>query len=148
MDLLDSDFNYRWHVLINKFHEHKKGTDWAFFMYEAKRLAEELPRIALWFKNEREGQMPKLHQQCSHQKAVPIEDNHLTCCLGVECRKCPFLLALKSDTLSPDEQDQVFSFTCATHILWQPSHTVDTSEGYIKTVGDQMFLDNLYNNPW
>ena len=34
-------------------------------------------------------------QQCSQQAPVPVKDNHLTCCKGVNTRECPHLLALE-----------------------------------------------------
>jgi len=143
MDRLDPKVNHAWHVAINRHcTNHKNYKPW---MYEAKKMADEIPRIAHWFARERLGELPEIHRQCSHSSAVPIQDNHLTCCLGVECRKCPALLALDQADLSPEQIDAAKAWTCAAHILSSGSG-IDTSEGYIKTVGDQMFWENVYSS--
>ena len=105
---------HRWHVAINA-HASAVGHKDMRFMYEAKDAAGEAARLPVLFKMEREGTLRKRHHQCSHDHdGEPVSDNHLTCCLGVECRKCPHLLALDSAELEPDEKDVVKAWTCVT----------------------------------
>jgi len=141
MERLDRKFDGKWHNILNRFHEKSGPQDGEFrsWMYEAKRMADEVPRITLMFQMEREGQLPELHQQCSHSPTGPIEDNRLICCLGVECRGCPELLSLAEGNLSPGELDLSRAWTCAAHIVSFSKRRVDTNEGYVLTRGDQMY---------
>lgn len=139
------DAGHAWHVAINRHSDalRKEGKDWPRFMYEAKKMASEIPRMALLFKCEREGALPETHQQCSHQQPVSVKDNHLSCCLGVECRKCPHLLALdKLEGGDAAEIDFAKAWTCAAHIVSSGGDTAN--EGYLLSVDDRMFWDNAY----
>ena len=117
-------------------------------MYLAKRAAEERPRLQRLFEMERSGDLPKLHRQCSHSEVEKVVDNHLTCCLGVECRKCPELLALES--MSPagkPDIDYAKSWTCVGHILHESGkQLLDTSEGFILTTDDRIYWDCVYDS--
>lgn len=145
-ELLDHDTNYRWHRAINKFHEGKIGKgDWQHWMYKAKRAAYELPRLTRLFGMERTGTLPEFHKQCSYSKAVPI-DNYLQCCLGVKCAECKELLALDEADMSDERKDLAKAWTCIAHILTIPYTQVDTSEGYILTVSDRMYWQNVYES--
>lgn len=142
-----SDHGHMWHVAVNQFASGKAGTDdWPKFMYEAMHLAEEAVRLRYLFESEREGKLPKIHCQCPTcaPQAVPIHDNHLTCCLGVECRKCPHLLALDSAGLPPQALDQAKAWTCCAHIISKGGDWAN--EGYILTTDDRMFWDRVYDN--
>lgn len=160
--------DHAWHVELNQYGaphgfipDDANGFDPAHdgksFMYEAKSVAAELPRLALLFGMERRGELAQRHHQCSrddHGEAVT--DNHLTCCLGVECRKCPHLAAIDRVTTGrdysvrpsveapiPDEQRDVLkAWTCATHILMRGGDTA--REGYILTTDDRMYWQNVY----
>lgn len=144
MNRLDRDFSHRWHVAINRFHDGKIGTDkWRAWMYEAKELADEVPRMVMLFKREREGNNPTVHQQCSRSAPVPVHDNHLTCCLGVQCRACPELLAIESiDRATTEEIDTAKAWTCAAHIMVSGGDKL--KEGFLLTVDDRMFWDMMY----
>lgn len=147
-DYLNHRVDHSWHVAINQFSDFGKdqSRDWPRFMYEAKRAASEVPRMIRIHRQEREGKLEKLHQQCSHSPVEPIPENHLTCCLGVKCKECPHLLALeKAPDLRPEQIDVAKAWTCAGHILMAGSR-YDTSEGYILTVGDRMFWERVYEN--
>jgi hypothetical protein len=146
MDRLDHDLNHRWHVALNRYNTSGKGNEFRHWMYEAKHLADEVARMAMLFQREREGKLPEIHRQCSHSRPAAIADNHLTCCLGKPCRACPHLLALEQSEIKPEEIDIVKAWTCAAHILSQPQNSIDTSEGYLKTVGDRMFWENVYRS--
>jgi len=53
---LDHRFSHEWHVAINQFHDGKIWSpDWRRWMYEAKTMADEVPRMAMLFKRERDG---------------------------------------------------------------------------------------------
>lgn len=141
-DRLDHEFNHRWHVAINRYNTNGKFERW---MYEAKSAADEVPRLQILFANERERTLPSTHQQCSHSPGKPIADNHLTCCLGVKCRECPHLMALEAiETGNPAEIDQAKAWTCATHIISKGGDFAN--EGYLLTVSDRMFWDQVYQN--
>ncbi len=141
--------NVNWHRAINKYTDElrKEGpeSENTHFMYEAKYMALEIPRMQRLFADERNHKLRTTHKQCSHQEAVPVTDNHLKCCLGKECRKCPHLLALDKMTDSTDEEiDNTKAWTCASHIVWQGGDTM--GEGYLLTVCDRMYWDNVYNS--
>jgi hypothetical protein len=93
---------------------------------------------------EREGKMPQQHKQCSESDPVPVQDNHLTCCLGVECRKCPELLALEKADMPPPQIDVAKAWTCAAHIVSQGGDVA--GEGYLLTTDDRMYWDNVYKS--
>jgi hypothetical protein len=144
MDRLNHSLDHEWHVALNRYNRDLRS-DSKHWMYEAKRAADEVPRLTRLFRLEREGGLRKTHRQCSHQDPVPVEDNHLTCCLGVECRKCPHLLALDKMKAEPEQIDEAKAWTCMGHILTQQDH-VDTSEGYVLTTDDRMFWTGLYDS--
>jgi hypothetical protein len=144
-----SDIRHNWHVGINKT-VHGDGVGWekARWMYTAKELDEESKRLPYLFMKERTGALRQTHHQCSRDaEGTPVSDNHLTCCLGVECRKCEFLAALDKNIsdVPPEEMDKIKSWTCIAHILAQQDF-VDTSEGMILTTDDRMFWDNVYRS--
>lgn len=138
-------WRYPWHWAVNKFNDGKHGDDRARFMYDAMEIADESRRLPKLFEAERTAKLPKIHVQCSccapeHQH---IEDNHLTCCLGVQCRQCPMLLALDAADLTDEQRDQAKAWTCIAHIM-REDEFVDTSEGMILTVDDRMYWDRVY----
>lgn len=148
MNRIPHDVNHKWHVALNAAN-FDKGAEFRHWMYEAKHLADEVPRMAHWFKLERTGQTPALHRQCSHSPTEPIPDNHLTCCLGVACRDCEHLKAVAAADVLPEQIDEIKAWTCAAHILTEVGahpNQYDTSEGYIKTTGDQMYWERVYSS--
>jgi hypothetical protein len=147
MNRIDDELSYKWHIALNAYNN--VGGDFRHWMYEAKNMADEVGRIALWFGRERTGELPKIHKQCSHQEAVPITENHLSCCLGVKCKECPHLLAIDKAEVTPEQLDEIKAWTCCSHILHELGahpNGIDTSKGYILTVGDRMFWDNVYSS--
>ena len=141
---VNSDFNHSWHVALNRnVIDRGHWPDW-HWMYGAKLMAQELPRLVALFQQERLGLLPQTHRQCSHSPGAPVEDNHLTCCLGKDCRTCPMLQVFDGH-LTDMELDTARAWTCATHIVQECARRhVDTSEGYILTVDDRMFWDTTY----
>lgn len=146
--------DHPWHVSINRFHQtlrehakkHQDGERWPHrrWMYEAKDLSNEVPRMILLFESEREGKLRKAHQQCGLSAPEPIEENYLTCCLGVQCRKCPELRALDASDLPPSEIDKMKAWTCAGHIVSEGGD--HAKEGYLLTVDDMMFWKRVYES--
>lgn len=139
--------SHEWHVAVNRHQDAQRaaGKDWseARFMYEGKTMADEVPRMVMLFKAEREQALPQTHQQCSMQKPVPVKDNHLSCCLGVKTRECPHLLALeKIERCTPDDVDAAKAWTCAAHIVSQGGDPAN--EGYLLRVDDRIFWDNVH----
>lgn len=117
-----------WHGAINAFSDsdfYKRPADgsskpWPKMMYEAMKLADEVPRMILLFERERAGKLPQAWKMCGHdpRPAKPLPDNHLRCALGKECRKCPYLGAIEaSPTMTAEAKDEAKAWTCATHIL-------------------------------
>lgn len=142
-DYLNHRIDHAWHVAINRASEGKIGqADWPHFMYEAKTMASEVPRLIRLHRDERQGKLPQMHKQCSMSPTVPVQDNRLTCCLGVECRKCPELLALEKADLPPEQIDVAKAWTCAVHIAMKGGDQM--REGYLLTTSDRMYWDNVY----
>ena len=145
MDSLTLDFDGRWHVALNKFNSNNAFQYW---MYEAKRLANEVPRMVVMFGRERRGELPTIHRQCSHAKPEKLAENFLSCCLGKRCSECPYLHALEAQ-LEGEELDRAKAWTCASHIQHQSGehpHRFDTSEGYIQDETDKLFWSNVYKS--
>lgn len=146
---MEDRIDHEWHVAINKhttaLREADPQSEWPRWMYEAKDAALEVPRLALLFKNEREGKLDKTFRRCS---CCPDEkhvvDNHLTCCLGVECRKCPHLMGMEKAALTPEQIDWVKSWTCVGHILANGGDVANT--GFIITEDDKMYWDSVHNS--
>lgn len=139
----ESQFDNEWHAAINAFNWNRpKDEPYRSWMYEAKDARRESKRLVRLFKAEREGTLPGSHKQCSMTPTVPVTDNHLTCCLGVQCRKCPELLALDSAKMEPAQIDEAKAWTCVAHILTKGGD--EAREGYVLTTDDQMFWSNVY----
>lgn len=160
--------SHEWHVALNQYDapfSSDSGTstdasgDAKGFMYDAKHLADELPRMILVFGMERRAELAKVHHQCSRDaEGEPVRDNHLTCCLGIECRACPHLavidrVATRRDyTVRPsvevpvtgEERDAMKAYTCAAHIL--SSGGDPANEGWLVTVDDRMYWDNVHRS--
>jgi hypothetical protein len=170
---LPRDIDHPWHVQINQLDmpldrlivekdgvlSHGPTDEGKSFMYEAKHASQEVPRLALLFAREREGNLTKVHHQCSHDhEGAAVADNHLTCCLGVACRECPFLAAIdKVQTrrdysvrpslevpVTDEERDVMKAWTCVSHILTRGGDPA--GEGYVLTTDDRMYWDNLYHS--
>lgn len=147
-DKTHRQFMHNWHVSINRHAtiQRELGRPWPSYMYEGKSAAGELPRLIKLFALERTGQLPKIHRQCSRSQHEQIENNHLTCGLGMKCKECPELMALDSiKDATPDDIDTAKAWTCVAHIL-ENARNCDTSEGYILRVDDRMFWDRVYAN--
>ena len=143
---MTSEERHAWHASINK---HQDKTNWrnheaTKWMYEAKEMSSEVPRLALLFRMQREGKLAKTHRQCSHAEHEPVPGNHLTCCLGVKCHECPELMALDFMEASPESIDEAKAWTCATHIAFKGGDWA--REGYLLTVDDRMYWDRVYSN--
>lgn len=144
MNRLEYPLSHEWHVAINR-HSQEVGFDSMRFMYEAKAAADEVPRMVVLFKRERENALPQTHQQCSLQAPEPIKENQLSCCLGVKVKECPHLLALeKIERCKPEDIDAAKAWTCAAHIIGEGGDPAN--EGFMLTAGDRMFWDRVHAN--
>lgn len=112
-------------------------------MYEAKAAADEIPRLKMLFERERRGELAKIHSHFCHEPE-PIQENHLTCCLGKRCSECPMLKALDAIKGTDEERDFAKAMTCVTHIISEGGDMAN--EGYILTVDDRMYWDNVYKS--
>jgi len=152
MDWLTRDVGQVWHEWFNGEKDHDR-TKYAF-----KEMLLELARLPKLFKAQREGTLPKTHQQCSLSAPVAI-GNRLTCCMGVNVAECPILKSLESyftnrrehyKGITDEEMDGVKAATCCQHILRESNMgrkvLFDTSEGYILTESDRMYWDNVYES--
>jgi hypothetical protein len=142
MNRLTYQMSQEWHVTINRHNEFGMRVGW---MYDALKMAGEVPRMAELLRLERRGELPNEHRQCSMSPVEPIPDNHLRCCLGMRCAKCPQLRALESmERVTPEDIDVAKAWTCAAHIAHEGGDMMN--EGYIVTVGDRMFWDRVCEN--
>lgn len=115
------------------------------WMYEARDASVGVERMRQQFASERRAQLPTVLQRCSLSQPEPVADNHLRCCLGVDCRDCPHLKALERiHDATPEQVDEVKAWTCLTHIL--VSGGDQAKEGYLLSMDDVMFWRNLHEN--
>jgi len=133
--------SHAWHGAINNANRDGEFKHW---MYEAKKMADEVPRGAMLFGRERRGDLVKTHQQCSCSKPAPVEDNHVRCALGKACRDCPYLKAIEASGLTPEQIDIAKAWTCAAHIISEGGDVAN--EGYFLTNDDIMFWQRTHEN--
>lgn len=135
-----------WHGVINQFQDGLRtaGKPWEGWLYTAKMVSDEVPRMILLFEQERRG-MPTSYKMCGHDPspATPLPDNHLRCHLGQQCRKCPYLQAIDAAPGMTDEaKDEAKAWTCATHILLESKP--DTHfEGFLHDKSDDAFHERM-----
>lgn len=101
--------------------------------------------MVLLFQYERERGMPDSYKMCGldPRPATPLNDNHLRCALGQECRKCPHLAAIdRSERMTPEAKDEAKAWTCATHFLLESKPDV-FFESILRDKSDDAFDDRL-----
>lgn len=106
-----------WHGALNGEGIGNQAPHW---MYAAKMIADEVPRMILLFELERTGRLGSSFKMCGHdpRPGTPLPDNHLYCMLGKQCRKCPFLARIDANAnMTPEARDEAKAWTCATHAL-------------------------------
>ncbi len=138
--------NHEWHVCCNAANP-IGDKETPRFMYDGKTMADEVPRMVMLFKQEREKSLPATHVQCHScdPAGQPISENHLSCCLGVKCLECPALLALdKMQRVTPEQIDEAKAWTCAAHVVSSGGDTM--GEGYLLHVGDRVYWERVYDN--
>ena len=146
MDRLGYPLDHEWHRCCYAANGLPEGSAFSY-MYDAAQMADEVPRMAMLFKEERNKALPTSHVQClsCDPQGVPIPDNHLTCCKGVKCSECPALLALDAmRNVTPERIDEAKAWTCAAHIMSTGGDVA--REGYLLTNGDRMHWDRVYAN--
>ncbi len=132
-----------WHCAINTFSTDRPTEhEWPRWLYEAKTASMEVERLEFLHARERMGKLPVVHQQCSRQAPEQLTENFLTCCLGVECRKCPELAAIGTAKMPPEEIDRAKAWTCVGHILSKGGDP--SGEGFITDESDRIFWERTY----
>jgi hypothetical protein len=136
-----------WHGAVNAESDRlrKEGAEFPRMLYTAKGISDEVPRMVLLFQYERERGMPDSYKMCGldPRPATPLQDNHLRCALGQECRKCPHLAAIdRSDRMTPEAKDEAKAWTCATHFLLESDSDV-FFEQILRDKGDDAFEERL-----
>lgn len=104
-----------WHGALNGKDIKDHAPHW---MYTAKMISDEVPRMILLFEQERKG-LAATYKMCSREsQGTPLPDNHLYCQLGKECRRCPFLARIEAnEKMTVEARDEAKAWTCATHVL-------------------------------
>lgn len=118
-----------WHGALNGKEIKDHAPHW---MYTAKMISDEVPRMILLFEYERTGRLGNSYKMCSRdpRPATPLPDNHLRCALGLACRKCPFLARIDAqEGMTPEAKDEAKAWTCATHVMLESKPDV-----YLETI--------------
>ena len=126
-----------WHRSLNGAGIGDQAPHW---MYTAKMISDEVPRMILLFERERRG-LAQSYKMCAHdpRPATSLPDNHLYCALGQECRKCPFLARIESNAnMTNEAKDEVKAWTCATHVLLE-SKAEQYFESILRDKSDDAF---------
>jgi hypothetical protein len=160
-----SNMAYELHGWINARQDERRkdGQPFEYSLYEWKRAMEELPRMVIWLRKARTGDLRTVHKQCSHSAPEAIESNRLICARGIDVTECPILKSLYAYVaedrlnrgLTPDDADELAADVCAWHIFtgtlgmededkkWR---RFDTSEGYVQDESDRRFWSNVYTS--
>jgi hypothetical protein len=161
-----------WHVWINRYSGELPKEEWPHSLYEFKSMLNFLEYGHRLIQKAFDGELPKTHQQCSHQLPVPIINNVLKCAIGTSVIKCPILLSLRDtwqkqmEVVTPFNNKkpygdlpiellyQTMSKTCAWHMYTTAVGAakgyywggIDTSEGYLMDESDRMFWSRVYES--
>lgn len=138
---------HNWHAAINNYSDNERiaERDYPHWMYTAKMVSDEVPRMILLFERERQHKLGNSYKMCAHdpRPATPLPDNHLRCVLGQECRKCPHLSAIKEQkNMTPEAKDEAMAWTCATHIMLE-SKLNSYFETFLHDKSDAAFDERL-----
>lgn len=132
---------HQWHVALNGKGIHDQAAHW---MYTAKMISDEVPRMILLFERERKG-LATSYKMCGHDPSppIPLLDNHLRCALDKQCRKCPFLARIEAqEGMTNEAKDEAKAWTCATHVLLESKPDVYL-ERILSHKGDDAFDTQL-----
>lgn len=180
---MDDKLDHIWHVWINRRNplngDNPRPTSVTNppmqSMYSWKSALQTLAWAPRALKKAFTGGLATQHQQCSHCKPVPVENNELCCWLGQDVTKCPILLdlqaCLKEQTTKPlpsgqpsfyyasvtdDDIYEVMGAVCVWHMLaadWAqdrrelpPPAYIDWNEGAFFDKSDRMFWENVYTS--
>lgn len=131
-----------WHGALNGKELGDQAPHW---MYTAKMISDEVPRMILLFERERTTGLATSFKACGHdpRPATPLLDNHLYCTLGKQCRKCPFLARIDvNERMTPEAKDEAKAWTCATHVLLERKPG-DYMETILRDKSDDAFEERL-----
>lgn len=134
-----------WHGALNGKGLGEQAPHW---MYTAKMISDEVPRMILLFEYERTGRLGNSYKACGHdpRPATPLPDNHLRCALSKQCRKCPFLARIDAnERMTPEAKDEAKAWTCATHVLLE-SKTDTYMESILRDKSDDAFESQLVSS--
>jgi hypothetical protein len=141
------------HQAINRRQERLRqrrpmGDAFERWLYEARRLVEEIPYLTKLFKAEEAGELPTSFRHCSRSPVKQIENNHLTCCLGMKTKNCPILKELFAEFPGEcaEQQASLKAHVCSVHILheiFSGREFTDTSEGYIQDQQSILFWQGV-----
>jgi hypothetical protein len=139
--------DHEWHGVINKFQNGLRaaGKEWEGWLYTARMVSDEVPRMILLFEQERRG-MPTSYKMCGHDPApaTPLPDNHLRCHLGQQCRTCPYLQAIEAaDNMTDEAKDEAKAWTCATHILLASQLDAFFDGAFLRDKSDDAFNERM-----
>ncbi len=142
--------DYEWHRACNRESEKCRieGKEWPRILYSAMKVSDEVPRMVLLFQREREQGMPASYKMCAHDPSppTPLQDNHLYCALGKECRRCEYLAAIdRSESMTSEAKDEAKAWTCATHFLLESKPDV-FFESILRDKSDDAFDARLIRN--
>lgn len=165
--------DHLYHVWINRRQEERRkfGGELEYSLYEFKSMLDFLDYGHQRIADAYNGNLPKVHKQCSLSAAEEVKENRLVCCLGKDVLTCQLLSSLKETIQSERERvapyngekpyanvddEQMYRLmarTCAWHIYHESqgiqdgnNFSVDTSEGYLMDKTDRMFWDRVYSS--
>ena len=171
--MMNDKLDHIWHVWINRRNRldgdnprQPSVTDPPMgSMYSWKSALQTLTWTPGALKKAFTGALATQHQQCSHCKPVPVENNELRCYLGQDVTKCPILLDLQAcfkeqptclASVADDDIYEVMGAVCIWHMLaadWAqdrkdlpPPAFIDWNESAFQDKSDRMFWENVYTS--
>ena len=171
--MMNDKLDHIWHVWINRRNRldgdnprQPSVTDPPMgSMYSWKSALQTLTWAPGALKKAFTGALATQHQQCSHCKPVPVENNELRCYLGQDVTKRPILLDLQAcfkeqptclASVADDDIYEVMGAVCIWHMLaadWAqdrkdlpPPAFIDWNESAFQDKSDRMFWENVYTS--
>ncbi len=165
IQILPSNASWLWHSWMNKQSDllKKDGSLIPSTIYEFKNMLSWLAYGHLKIAEAFQGNLPKVHRQCSMSPKEEVKEPKLTCAIGKDVLQCEILASLKAeceayaqrptgnDPFTDKEMYRLMSATCAFHVLHEATGMtrklrLDTSEGYMQDTSDRMFWDRVYES--
>ncbi len=154
------------HVWMNQRQDERREErlPWESDLYEWQGAMREMERLPIWLRRARMGELPTIHQQCSHSQPETIEHNVLRCALGRDVTECVLLKSLYAlfteyskkpwySDLTLEDADRMGARVCCWHIFravfgitGERKNAIDTSEGYVQDESDRRFWATVYDH--